>query len=183
MALLKIAQLGHPVLRQKAEAISPDEIASKEFQQLVDNMFATLENSHRPGWNSVGLSGNQVYTPKRVFVLGFDVEDEGGEKKERIKQVFINPEVTERSDETARDFESCLSLMDISGIVERPQSIKVKALNREGQEFTLEAQDFYARLIQHETDHLSGLLFIDRMEDLRSLTFTENLYDQYRIHF
>ena len=183
MALLKIAQLGHPVLREKAKSVTPEEIQTGKFQEFIDSMFATLKASNRPGWNSVGLSGNQVYTLKRVFILDFVVEDEKKDNAQRVKQVFINPEILETSEETGRDFESCLSLMDISGIVERPQKIKVKALNRNGEEFELEACDFYARLILHETDHLNGVLFVDRMEDMRSLTFTENLHEQYSINF
>lgn len=181
MVLLKIARLGHPVLRQKAEPMDSDEIKTDEFQKLVESMFATLQDSHRPGWSSVGLSGNQVHTPKRVFVLDFMIKDQEKGDGQRIRQVFINPEILESSEETERDFESCLSLPDISGIVERPQKIKVKALNRSGEEFELTARDFYGRVIQHEIDHLDGVLFIDRMEDMQSLTFSENLHEQHQI--
>lgn len=189
VTLLKIAQLGHPVLRQKAKLVDATEIKTDRFQELVDNMFATLQDSHRPGWNSVGLSGNQVYAPKRVFIVDMKLEEiEEQEREARafgnaattaaVRQTFVNPEILEISNKTTRDFESCLSLPDIMGVVERPVELTVKAFNRKGEMFTVNAANFYARLIQHEVDHLDGVLFVDRMENLQTLTFHQNAHHE-----
>ena len=176
--LLKIAQLGNPALRGKAVPVPVEALQNKEVQQLIDDMFATLEDSNRPGWSSVGLAAPQVHVPKRLFILRFELEDESGEV---VQQVFINPQVLNASSEQAEDFESCLSLPDMLGLVKRSERIKVKALNREGEEIQLEARDFYARVILHEIDHLDGTLFGGRRVDLKSLTFIENLPQQYQL--
>lgn len=176
--LLKIAQLGHPVLRQKAKVVTSEEIQTDEFQDLIESMFATLVDA-----DGVGLAAPQVHENKCLFIVRIqpdkpEEDKEPAEPMPEIRQVFINPEITNRSGEVATDWEGCLSFFKLRGLVPRPKSITVKALNRDGKEFEIKTSDFHARVVQHEFDHLEGVLYPDRMEDLSSLTYLENWHRQ-----
>jgi peptide deformylase len=171
MAILKVARMGHPVLRSRAQAIDPTEIRSPRIQTLIDDMFETMTE-----YQGVGLAAPQVHESLRLFVAGFaptrdeeDVEDE-----ERVPLIaLINPEITPVGDATVEDWEGCLSIPDIRGRVPRARQIVVKAYDRRGKRIELRAGGFTARVIQHETDHLDGVLFFDRMRSLQSLTFLD----------
>jgi peptide deformylase len=163
MSILKVARMGHPVLRAKARALERAEIKSAAIQRLIDDMFETMAEYH-----GVGLAAPQVHEDVRLFVATLDVHDE---ETDSDPVVVINPEITVIDGEIAEDWEGCLSIPDIRGLVPRPREVKVQAYDRRGERIELRARDFPARVIQHETDHLDGVLFFDRMRSLDSLTF------------
>jgi peptide deformylase len=174
MSILKVARMGHPVLRAKARPLHPSEIRTPKVQQLIDDLLDTMME-----YQGIGLAAPQVHEGLRLFVAGFapdagDDEDEDDDDEHDVPQmVLINPEITVVGRETVEDWEGCLSIPDIRGRVPRARRISVTAYNRQGKKTTLEASGFTARVIQHETDHLDGILFFDRMKDLGSLTFLD----------
>jgi peptide deformylase len=172
MSILKVARMGHPVLRARAKALDPGEIKSAAVQQLIDDMFETMQE-----YQGVGLAAPQVHESVRLFVAGFAPradDDEDEEEEERVPlMALINPEITIVGEDTADEWEGCLSIPDIRGRVTRAREIKVKAYDRRARRMEINARGFTARVIQHETDHLDGVLFFDRMESLETLTFME----------
>jgi peptide deformylase len=170
MSILKVARMGHPVLRARAKAVDPADIRSPRIQQLIDDMFDTMRE-----YQGVGLAAPQVHESLRIFVAGFmpgeDEEEEGSRGVPMM--ALINPEITPVGDATEEDWEGCLSIPDIRGRVPRARQIVVQAYDRRGKRVELRAGGFTARVIQHETDHLDGVLFFDRMKGFQSLTFLE----------
>jgi peptide deformylase len=180
MSILKVARLGHPVLRAKARAVDRTEIRSGELQKLIDDMIATMREYH-----GVGLAAPQVHAGLRLFVADLaQTGDETNPPEERDPSAenelltLINPEVAFVGREVVEDWEGCLSIPDVRGRVPRSREITVRAFDRRGERIELRAHDFSARVIQHETDHLDGILFVDRMRSLESLTFLEE-YSRY----
>jgi peptide deformylase len=170
MAILKVARMGHPVLRARAQPIEPAQIGSPRIQQLIDDMFETMHE-----YQGVGLAAPQVHESLRVFVAGFAPDDEGGEESPRgvPLMALINPEITPIGQEIVEDWEGCLSIPDIRGRVPRSRQISVRAYDRRGKRIEVKAGGFTARVIQHETDHLDGVLFFDRMRSFQTLTFLD----------
>lgn len=166
MAIRKIAQLGNPVLRTKAKPIEPDEIGSPEIQTLIDDMIDTKEE-----YIGVGLAAPQVHESVQLVVIGFNGNSRYPEKSDIPLTVLINPKITDFSTDMEQDWESCLSVDNLSGLVKRAGKIRVSGLDRNGKEIEIEAEGFKARVFQHEIDHLHGMVFIDRMSDLTSLSF------------
>lgn len=163
MSLLKVAHMGHPVLRKTARRLDPTELRTAPIQKLIDDMMETMTE-----YSGIGLAGPQVHEPLRMFIAG--IEDENG----RLKVLpFINPEVEAVGDATEEDWEGCLSIPDIRGRVPRHRDIVVRALDRRGKTFEMELHGFPARVVQHETDHLDGVLFLDRMASFASLAFLD----------
>ena len=171
MSILKVARMGHPVLRAKTRPVEKAEIKSQPIQKLIDNMIETMTEYH-----GVGLAAPQVHEHVRLFVAVLDTAADDDQPLEPI--AVINPEIVVVGDEVVEDWEGCLSIPDIRGRVPRARDIKVRALDRRGDRIELRAQDFTARVIQHETDHLDGVLFFDRMRTFESLTFLEE-YSRY----
>lgn len=163
MSILKISRMGHPVLRKRARALDATEIRSPEIQRLIDDMFETMGE-----YQGIGLAAPQVYQSVRLFVAGYDDEDQGFPR-----MALINPEITVVNPDTVEDWEGCLSIPDIRGQVPRAREIQVRALDREGKKLDFKARGYSARVIQHETDHLDGILFFDRMKSFETLTFLE----------
>jgi peptide deformylase len=170
MAILKVAKMGHPVLRTKAQSLSPKEIRSPENQLLIDNMVETMRE-----YDGVGLAGPQVHESKRIFVVEVVETSKRGEVP---LTVLINPIIKPLSNEKALGWEGCLSIPDMRGMVPRYKEIEVSALDGHGKELNFKAKDFFAVVIQHETDHLDGILFLDRMQDFSTLTYL-NEYAKY----
>jgi peptide deformylase len=173
MAILKVARMGHPVLRARARAVDPSAIRTPAFQRLVDDMFDTMRE-----YQGVGLAAPQIHESVRLFVAGFapspeDDEDDGGADRRVPLMALVNPEITPASPEVVEDWEGCLSIPDIRGKVPRASQIVVQAYDRRGKRIELRASGFTARVIQHETDHLDGVLFFDRMKSLGTLTFMD----------
>lgn len=177
MAILKVARMGHPVLRAKARVVEPAEIVSSEFQRLIDDMFETMRE-----YQGIGLAAPQIHESVRLFVAGLRTSKLTGTLSDDDEMPFIaliNPVVTPVAApgalaiEIEADWEGCLSIPDIRGKVERPKAISVSAFNRHGKKIVLQASGLPARVIQHETDHLDGILFFDRMTSLETLTFLD----------
>ncbi len=172
MSILKVARMGHPVLRARARTVDKAELKNPVFQHFVDSMIDTMYE-----YSGVGLAAPQVHESVRLFVamLGPNGDDDEGDAV-----VFVNPEITVKGDQIVEGWEGCLSIPDIRGRVPRAQHISVTALDRTGKRFELELKDFPARVVQHETDHLDGVLFFDRMRQMDSLTYLEE-YSRYHI--
>ena len=171
MSILKVARMGHPALRAKAHAIVPADITSAPVQQLIDDMLETMRE-----YQGVGLAAPQVHVSLRLFVAGFppSPKREGDDEHDRVPlMALINPVITPVGDAIDEDWEGCLSIPDIRGKVPRAKEIQVKAYDRKGRKVDIRAKGFTARVIQHETDHLDGVLFFDRMRNLETLTFLE----------
>jgi len=171
MSILKVARMGHPVLRAKARAVDRSEIKGAAIQKLIDDMIDTMVEYH-----GVGLAAPQVHEGVRLFVASLDADTDEGERREPI--AIINPEITPVGSEIVEDWEGCLSIPDIRGRVPRAREITVRAFDRKGDRIEITAHNFAARVIQHETDHLNGVLFFDRMRSFDSLTFLEE-YSRY----
>jgi len=170
MSILKVARMGHPVLRTKAPPLARAEIASPAIQRLIGDMIETMLEYH-----GVGLAAPQVHEEIRLFVAALDIEEDG-EPVEPV--VLINPDITPVGKDVVEEWEGCLSVPDVRGRVPRAREIMVRAYDRAGEPIELHAHDFAARVIQHETDHLDGVLFFDRMRSLASLTFLDE-YSRY----
>jgi peptide deformylase len=171
MSILKVARMGHPVLRAKARALDRAEVKSAPVQKLIDDMIETMVEYH-----GVGLAAPQVHEGLRIFVAALDAGENGGGDPQPI--ALVNPEITVVDDDLVDDWEGCLSIPDIRGRVPRARGISVRALDRKGERIEIRARDFPARVIQHETDHLHGVLFFDRMTSFESLTFLDE-YGRY----
>ena len=164
MSILKVARMGHPVLRTKARTVDKSELKSATVQQFIDSMIDTMYE-----YSGVGLAAPQVHEGLRVFVAMLDPDGRG----EGDAITFVNPEIIVIGDQTVEGWEGCLSIPEVRGRVPRAQHIKVSALDRTGKRFELELKDFPARVVQHESDHLDGVLFFDRMASLETLTFLD----------
>ena len=174
MSILKVARMGHPVLRQKARALDRADIRNPVVQKLIDDMTETMIEYH-----GVGLAAPQVHEGLRLFVASLDHDDDAGETVS-APVAIINPEILPVGSLVEEDWEGCLSIPDIRGRVPRAVEIKVRAWGRDGERLELTARHYTARVIQHETDHLDGVLFLDRMRSLESLTFLDE-YSRYWI--
>jgi peptide deformylase len=163
MSILKVARMGHPVLRTRARAVDRSEIKTSQFQKLIDDMIETMDEYH-----GVGLAAPQIHESVRLFVASIDDSDE-----KAAPLAIINPEIAPVGSDVVEDWEGCLSIPDLRGRVPRAREITVRALDRHGERLELRASDFPARVVQHETDHLDGVLFLDRMRSFDSLTFLD----------
>jgi peptide deformylase len=170
MSILKVARMGHPVLRARARAIERAEIKSVPIQRLIDDLIETMLEYH-----GVGLAAPQVHESVRIFVAALDTE---ANEEARPPVAIINPEIIPVGVESVDDWEGCLSIPDIRGRVPRAREITVRAFDRAGDRIEMTARDYPARVIQHETDHLDGILFFDRMRSFETLTFLEE-YSRY----
>jgi len=158
--------MGHPVLRQKTRALDRVEITSPSIQKLIDDMLETMAEYH-----GVGLAAPQVHASVRLFVAALDSDDDESQEDEPV--VLINPEITPIGSAEAEGWEGCLSIPDIRGQVPRAKEIIVRGYDRTGSRIEITARDFPARVIQHEADHLDGVLFFDRMRSFETLTFLD----------
>jgi peptide deformylase len=169
MSILKVARMGHPVLRAKARTIDKNEIKLPALQAFIDDMIETMQE-----YSGVGLAAPQVHHSVRIFVALLDADGRG----EGDPVALINPEITVVGSEQVEGWEGCLSIPEIRGRVPRAQQVVLSALERSGKRIELNLKDFPARVVQHETDHLDGILFFDRMKSFESLTYLEE-YSRY----
>ena len=166
MTIRDIIGPANPVLRHKARPVS--EARDPALQKLIDDMIETMRQA--PG---VGLAAPQVHEELRVFVAQVmrdredDHEEEGDEAGRPEILALINPEITPASRHVEEDWEGCLSIPDLRGLVPRYRDIAVKGFDREGKPIELQASGFMARVIQHETDHLDGTVFVDHLSSLK----------------
>ena len=170
MAILKVARLGHPVLRTPAQEVSTGAVRQPDFLRLIDNMVATMRE-----YDGVGLAAVQVHESMQVAVLEVADNARYPGKAAVPLSVLINPEIVPLGDETEEDWEGCLSIPEIRGRVPRYRRLRVTALDREGNALDFVAEGFHARIIQHEVDHLRGHVYMDRMPDLSTLTYLTEL--------
>jgi peptide deformylase len=179
MSILKVARMGHPVLRTRARPIDPADINSPRIQRLIDDMFETMGE-----YSGIGLAAPQVHEDVRLFVAGVrsgpigDLVDAG---REMPLMALINPEVTPLTadpEALVDGWEGCLSIPDVRGRVPRMRAVRVRAYDRLGRRLDFRAADLPGRVIQHESDHLDGILFFDRMPTLETLTFMDE-YGKY----
>jgi peptide deformylase len=171
MSILKVARIAHPVLRSPAKPVPKQAFRDPLFQKLVDDMRETMYE-----YEGVGLAAPQVHEGLRLAVIEVPADDERS-RAEVPFFVLVNPVVTPLGDEREGGWEGCLSVPDLRGIVPRLKRLKLDALDRHGKPYLLEAQGFFARVIQHECDHLDGNVYLDRMADMRSLTFIKEMED------
>jgi len=170
MSILQISKMGHPVLREPTRDLALEELKTQEIQKLIDDMVETMREN-----DGVGLAAPQVYEPLSIVVMEYIEEPGRKSRGDMPLTVLVNPVVTPLTEEMEESWEGCLSLPDIRGKVPRYTKVQVKAWDRSGKEITLKASGFHAVITQHETDHLKGILFIDRMRDMKSLTFLREL--------
>ena len=165
MSILKVARMGHPVLRTEARPIERSELRSSAMQKFIDDMIETMAE-----YRGVGLAAPQVHAELRLFIARLDGDDPD---EDQPPMVIVNPEIEPTGSEMVDGWEGCLSIPDIRGRVPRHRALTLRALNRKGERIELSLLDFPARVVQHETDHLDGILFFDRMESFESLTFLD----------
>jgi peptide deformylase len=163
--ILKVARIGHPVLRRPARDLTKDELRSADLQRLLDDMEETMHE-----YDGVGLAAPQVHLGLRLAVIEVPASDERAREGVPFT-VLINPRLTPLGEETVTGWEGCLSIPDLRGVVPRLTRLRLDALDHRGKPFSVEAGGFFARVIQHECDHLDGRVYLDRMEDMRSLSF------------
>jgi peptide deformylase len=163
--ILKVARLGHPVIRTAAQPVVAEVIRTTGFQKLLDDMVETMHD-----YNGVGLAGPQVHLSLQVAVLEVENHPRYPDMPAIPLTYLINPKLTVLDGTTVDDWEGCLSVPEMRGIVPRFLQLRVGGLGRNGEPLDFVASGFHARVIQHETDHLKGQVYLDRMADLRSLS-------------
>ena len=170
MAILKIARMGHPVLRQSAgQVIDP---TAPRIQDLIKNMIETMQDA-----DGTGLAAPQIHVPLRivVFFVSYDANETNADEKDIPLTVLINPTIKPLSNEKQLGWEGCLSLPGLIGKVPRYTEIQYSATAPDGSQIDCIAKDFHARVVQHECDHLDGILYPQRMDDLSLLMFRDEM--------
>ena len=174
MTIRKILRMGHPTLRQKAREVTIEELNTPEFSELISDMIDTLHDS-----GGIGLAAPQIDVSIRMAII----EIQGGDSRYGVipsipMTVFINPTVEVIGPTEMGYWEGCLSIPGLRGFVERPQGIRINALNRHGEQISMELNGFLATVFQHEFDHLDGKLYIDHIDNRELLVFEEE-YEQF----
>lgn len=164
MAILKVAKLGNPVLRKKAEAVNPADIKTEAFQKFIDDMIDTMRD-----YDGVGIAAPQVHVSLQVFVCEVNNNARYPGAPDVPLTVFINPVLKDLSQTKVELWEGCLSIPAMRGVVPRYEDLMCEGLDRNGTPVSLKASGFFARVIQHEWDHLQGGVYLDRMPDLKTL--------------
>lgn len=163
-SILKIAQIGHPVLRQRSRELSREELASAEMQRFIDDLVATMREA-----NGAGLAAPQVHRPIRICAVEVQNNPRYPYKPNVPLTIVVNPVLTPVSDERFENYEGCLSVPNLRGLVERHADVELAYLDRDGNEVKRVVRGLTAGIFQHECDHLDGTIFVDRVKDPRSL--------------
>jgi peptide deformylase len=166
MPIRPIVRLGHPALRTPAKPVAPEAIGSPELQALVDDMVETMRAAH-----GVGLAAPQIGIGLQLFVYEAPPTDARSPNDAVALQVVVNPMITPQGGNMVEDWEGCLSIPDLRGLVPRHPAVRVRGLDRHGRPLDYLVKGFAARIVQHEFDHLNGVVFLDRMRDFQSLAF------------
>jgi len=166
MAILKVARLGHPILRRIAEPVSPEAIGSPEIQRLIDDMLETMDE-----YDGAGLAAPQVHVSRRIVIYGVQENPRYPDAEAVPLTVLVNPKITPATNEMEEDWEGCLSVPDLRGQVPRYTRVRVEAYGRDGKPLRFAADGFHARVVQHECDHLDGTVYLDRMRSMATLSF------------
>jgi peptide deformylase len=170
MAVLKVARLGHPVLRAVAAPVPPEAIRTPQLQQLIDDMLETMDE-----YDGAGLAAPQVRVSKRIVIYGVESNPRYPDAEDVPLTVLVNPTVTALTEEQEEDWEGCLSVPELRGMVPRWRRVRVEAWDRDGRPLRVEAGGFHARVVQHECDHLDGRVYLDRMRTMDTLSFVPEL--------
>jgi peptide deformylase len=160
--LLQVAQLGHPVLRIKAKKIQ--DVKNSLVQKLIEDLIATLMDAE-----GVGIAASQVHKSLQLFILASHPNPRYPNAPKMKPTPVINPKIISFSKEKKKDWEGCLSIPGIRGLIPRSLSIEVEYFNQNGEKVKKDYQDFIARIFQHEFDHLQGLMFTDRLESSKDI--------------
>lgn len=165
MTLLKIAQIGHPVLRQRAREVTPEELASREMQQFIDDLVETMRDA-----NGAGLAAIQVYNAVRIVAVEVKDNPRYPYKPNIPLTILVNPVLEFLGEERFENYEGCLSVPNLRGLVERRAEVHVTGVERDGSPVDRVIRGLTAGTFQHECDHLDGVLFVDRVKDPTTLT-------------
>lgn len=160
--LLQVAQLGSPILREKARPVA--DITDPKIRQLIDNLIATVMDV-----NGVGIAAPQVYQPYRIFIVASHPNPRYPNAPEMEPTPMINPKLVSHNDVKDKDWEGCLSIPGIRGLVPRFTEIEIEYTDRKGKKQKAEFTDFIARIFQHEYDHLEGIVFLDRVKSTKEI--------------
>jgi len=163
--LLQIAKLGNPVLRKVAAPVTPEELALPASQQLIDDMIETMRDS-----DGIGLAAPQVFVSRQIQVMEIRANSRYPSAPSFPLMVLVNPVVTPLTSDLIEAWEGCLSVDNLRGKVRRPSAVNVQYLDRHGVFKEFDFEGFASVVVQHETDHLFGKLFLDRMTDMSTLT-------------
>jgi peptide deformylase len=170
MAVRDIVRLGHPALRTPAMPVDPAVLATPDLVELIDDMVETMRAAH-----GVGLAAPQVGIGLQLFVFGSNPDLEVPAESSRATPipltVVVNPMITPEAGEPVFDWEGCLSIPGLRGLVPRTARVRVRGLDRNGNPIDFTASGLAARIVQHEFDHLNGVVFLDRMRDLKTLAY------------
>ena len=164
MTIRKIAQVGHPVLREPAREITRDELLSPETQRFIDDLIETMRDA-----NGAGLAANQVYEPLRICAIEVGDNPRYPYKPKIPLTILVNPVLEPIGTDTFDNYEGCLSVPNLRGVVPRHAELRVRALDRDGNEIDRVVRGITAGTFQHEVDHLDGKLFLDRVADTKTL--------------
>jgi peptide deformylase len=178
MSVREIATVGHPVLRTPAREVGADELRAPEVQRLIDDMVETMRDA-----GGAGLAANQVHELLRIAVIEVDHNPRYPYKPPIPLTVLVNPVLEPVGDETVEINEGCLSVPDLRGVLERHVAVRVRYLDRDGNEHDEVKRGLTAGTFQHEVDHLDGILFLDRVRDPRTFTTWEQFDRHHRDEF
>ena len=178
MSVRDIVTVGHPILRERAREVTPEELASPEVQAFIDDLIDTMRAAH-----GAGLAANQVGDLRRIAVIEVDNNPRYPYKPPIPLTVLVNPELEPVGDETVAINEGCLSVPDLRGTLDRFVTVRVRYLDRDGREHDEERRGLTAGTFQHEVDHLNGVLFLDRVTDPTSFTTWEQFERFHRAAF
>ncbi|HEX5129158.1 MAG TPA: peptide deformylase [Usitatibacter sp.] len=169
MPAREVLRMGHPVLREKAKPI--EETGTPELRQLVADMKETMAAK-----NGAGLAAPQIGVSQRVVIFGVDKNPRYPDAEEVPFTVLVNPKLTMLTREVESDWEGCLSVPGMRGVVPRYTKLRYTGTDEEGNPIDRVAEGFHARVVQHECDHLDGILYPQRMQDMSTFGFTKELF-------
>ena len=163
-----ICRMGNPVLRKKAQIVPKDYLKGDSFSQLLEDLKDSMKH-----YGGIGIAAPQIGVDLKVAIIELEGFNRYGEDIHFPRTVFVNPEIHFLTDQTRGFWEGCLSVPGLRGFVERPRKIRVAYLNEKGEEREIIAEGFLATVLQHELDHLEGILYVDRIKDIKLLTYQE----------
>ena len=170
MAILKISRLGHPILLQKTKPVK--DISGNGVKKIVQDMTETMLDA-----KGIGLAAPQIYINKQIIIFR-NLEEE--KEKEIEITALINPKLTKISDETNNDWEGCLSIPGMLGLVKRYSKIKYEGYDLEGNIIQRKVEGLYARVVQHEFDHLMGIIYINRLANKNAYGYAEEIEEYWK---
>jgi peptide deformylase len=169
MSVREVLRMGHPMLRERAKPV--EKLATRELRELIQDMKDTMASL-----NGAGLAAPQIGVSQRVVIFGVEQNPRYPDAEEVPFTVLVNPKITLLTREVEEGWEGCLSVPGMRGVVPRYTKLRYTGFDQEGNPIDREAEGFHARVVQHECDHLDGILYPQRMTDLSKLGFTKELF-------